>query len=956
MRALYLLVALSTFSVAVPPAIAGQINYFGQNKIQYRDFDWRVLRGEHVDLYYYPEEDEIARMALAYAEESFTFLERKFGHTPRRRVPLIVYASFSDFEQTNILPFVPPEGILGVTEFLKRRVALPFQGSYAQFRHTLRHEMVHVFQLSVQSESFARHPRARRPGLPLWWSEGLAEFWSAGEDSRDEMVLRQVTISGVLPSLQTLHFVLGGIVYPLGGALHRWLAEEYGDWRVQVLYRDLWKYGSFEEAIEGVYGATFEDLNIRYQHYFRQRYFPAVTDHAPLNITATRLAQLAIKPVAYVHRGDSTTHLLYLSPRSGYMNIYRTTWDRPGRHEAVVKGERSAEFESFHPFASRIDVRDGIAAFGSKYLERDALFLWDLERGRTVGRYQFREIVSLLSPAWAPDGRSVVFSGLSVSGYSDLYRLWLRDGRLEQLTSDRYQDLDPTFSPDGGVIVFSSDRTRHGIEGALNLFRLDLTTGEIGHLTYGPWRDETPRFAANERVYFSSDRSGVFNVYSVDLDGWGRAETATLSGVFDPQYVEQEHEIIFSGFSDLTFGIFRARPISDTATAPAVALVGDDVGPGVTLAMSGGSAPEGWTWEEDDSPYAHADPTPYKRRFSLDFAAGDAIVAPGVGSAQGALFLFSDLLSDHLLFLSITSFHGNGAGNFLQNFNGSVFYLNQKRRLNWGVGAFRLRGLFFEGDFRTVFEETSFGGFGEVRWPFSRFSRVEAQIRLERSDRLDIVGGDFIEPRRVGLLATNLISAVKDNSLWLPTGPIDGERRNITLGVVNDLSNGRFDSWIATLDQRRYFRIGQRSAYAVRVFGYYSAGDHPRHITIGGSWGLRGYPRFGHVAGTRAFLLNQEVRFPLSDFLSIGFPFGTIRFPGIQGALFTDVGGAWTGRSKNRGVLGSAGLGLRMPVIFPLVLRLDIGFRFEFGETSGYRLQDPSTGRSFVDFFFGFNY
>src|SRR5207249_3269980 len=149
------------------PATA-QFGYFGQNKIQYRGFDWHVLRGEHVDLYYYPEEQELARVALTYAEESYGALERRFNHHPHRRIPLIIYASHSDFEQTNVLPFVPPEGLLGVTEFLKQRVALPFTGSYFDFRHTLRHELVHVFQLSLTNQAFARYPRVRHVDPPRW--------------------------------------------------------------------------------------------------------------------------------------------------------------------------------------------------------------------------------------------------------------------------------------------------------------------------------------------------------------------------------------------------------------------------------------------------------------------------------------------------------------------------------------------------------------------------------------------------------------------------------------------------------------------------------------------------------------------------------------------------------------------------------------------------------------------
>src|SRR5438093_1159058 len=174
-----LLICMTGLALSLALPLSAQYGYFGQNKIQYRRFDWRVLRGEHVDLYYYPEEEELGRVALAYAEASYDTLERRFSHAVTRRIPLIVYASHSDFEQTNILPFIPPEGLLGVTEFLKRRVALPFRGSYAEFRHTIRHELVHVFQLSLASQTFGRYPRFRQAGMPLWWTEGLAEFFSA---------------------------------------------------------------------------------------------------------------------------------------------------------------------------------------------------------------------------------------------------------------------------------------------------------------------------------------------------------------------------------------------------------------------------------------------------------------------------------------------------------------------------------------------------------------------------------------------------------------------------------------------------------------------------------------------------------------------------------------------------------------------------------------------------------
>jgi hypothetical protein len=936
-----------TVLLAQPGWAAAQYGYFGQNKVQYQSFSWQVLHGEHVDLYFYPEELELARVALAYAEESYDVLERRFLHAVERRIPLIVYASHTDFEQTNVLPYAPPEALLGVTDFLKRRVTLPFTGGYADFRHTLRHELVHVFQLSLGTEAYLRYPRLSHVGLPLWFTEGLAEYFSAGEDTRDQMILRDLTISGRLPTLGQLTYASGGIIYPIGGSIVRYLGTTYGDWRIAQLYHDLWKYRTFDDALQELYGRSEEQLSAEWQFWMRHRYYQDVAEARPVALTSRLLAQLAIKPVAYRLPDDTTTRVLYFSPADGYTSIYSRAL-AGGEARLVIQGERTAQFESFHFFDSRIDVSEtGVAVFGSRFESRDALYFWDLRTGRLVGRYQFPNLVSILSPSWAPDGKSVIFSGLATSGYSDLYRMWLPDGRLEQLTADRYQDLDPSVGPDGRHVVFASDRTPFGQIGGRNLFLLDLDTKAIRYLTYGDWRDDTPRWSrATGRIWFSSDRDGTSQLYSVDTSGTGRRESAVLNGAFDPQFVDGSDRVVFGGFSELSFNVYAA-PVESDSGAPAVA-----------LAPVPGAAH--WDWPElTASSESQAAPTPYKQRYSLDFAAGEAVVAPGLGSAQGALVVFSDLLSDHALIgtLSSFSYSGSGFGNLLENIGGSAFYLDQTHRINWGVGAYRLRGLFYEADFTSQFQETAYGVLGQVRYPFSRFRRLEAEFRLEHSDRFDFAS-DVVtgELRRVAWLASNYLTYVKDNSLWLPTGPIDGERYSFTAGLVNDVSHGRFDAYLFSGDVREYFRTTRRSAFAIRALGYWTGGDRPRLINIGGSWGLRGYPYFGYVSGTSAWLLSAEWRFPITDYITLGFPFGPVQFPGVQGAFFHDMGRAWTPTTTERGILGSWGLGLRFPIAEPLVLRLDVGWRYHRKDLASYGLPSRDRGPRFVDFFFGYNY
>ncbi|OGU01362.1 MAG: hypothetical protein A2085_07955, partial [Gemmatimonadetes bacterium GWC2_71_10] len=727
--------------------------------------------------------------------------------------------------------------------------------------------------------------------------------------------------------------------------------ETYGEWRVVQAYDDTWKYDSFNDLLEGVYGRPVAQLTAEWHYAMRRRYYPLVEDQRPLELDAERVAQLAIKPVVWLPEDDSVPRVVYLSPRTGYTNVYMAGLGTGQSPQTLVEGERSAEFESFHAFDSRLDVSpEGVVVFASRFHDRDALFFWSIPESRIVGRYQFPDIVSILSPSFSPSRGEVVFSGLSFAGFSDLYLLRLEDGALQRLTSDRYQDLDPSFSPDGGRIVFSSDRTAFGEAGSRNLFVLDRMSGRTRYLTFGAWNDEAPRWSADGRITFTSDRRGVYDVYWVDSTGQGRRETAVPGGVFDAMWVPSQRRYVFGGFENLQFSIYSLHAPHDSLLPPEGRIALAD------------TQPSGWAWGAPDgaAPGAEARLTEYRRRYTLDFAAGDAIYAPGYFSAQGAAFLLSDMLGDNLVFVSLVFAQQNRSlGDIVDNINGTALYINQSRRLNWGAGLFRRRGAFFDGDFDAIYRESTYGAFGLLRYPLSRFTRVEGTLQLERSDRTDFFfgSGEFDGfPRRTGELASNYFTIVHDNSLWLPTGPIDGSRTNLTGGVVTDFRNARLDSWLVAADVRRYLRVGLRTSLALRGYAYYAGGERPRRVSMGGSHALRGYPLFSYVSGTRVMMGNAEWRFPITNYLSIGFPIGDLRFPGIQGAVFLDGARVWSEHTPGRGSLGAYGGGLRMSLGPPMVLRFDFGYRFGQEAENGYSLPRKNRQRRFASLWFGFNY
>jgi hypothetical protein len=586
--------------------------------------------------------------------------------------------------------------------------------------------------------------------------------------------------------------------------------------------------------------------------------------------------------------------------------------------------------------------RNGLLLFAARYGDRDAVMIWDLERGKVVGRYQFPELVSMLSPQWMPDGQSIVVSGLSESGVSDLYRIHLPEGKLQQLTSDRYQDLDPTPSADGRRVVFASDRTEAGLEGAINLFSLDLDHGRTTQLTSGMWRDEAPNWGTDGRVYFTSDRDGVLNVFSVDSLGEGRRETSAWSGAFDGVPLPDGSGLLVGGFHDLSWNLYR-YPADSLARKERFSLAKPDTG-------------AQWTWlAAKDTAGSTASGEPYRRQLTLDFAVGDAVFIPGYGASQGLFFSMSDLLADNLVFGSISSFQGRQLGSILANLSANAVYINRSRRVNWGLGAFRTRSRNFEGERFIAYNELAYGVLGILRYPLSRFSRLDGTFIIEHSDRVDFTL-TVDEPRRVGWIASHFVSYVHDNALWISSGPIDGSRFSVTTGLSSDFTNSRFDSYLITGDYRRYFRFGQRTAWAIRGYGFYSGGDRPRRTNIGGTFGMRGYPLIGYIVGSQAYMFNQELRLPLLTHLTLGTPFGDLDLPEIQGGFFTDIGKATFETTPGRATLGSWGVSFRMALGPLAVLRLDVGRRFSSDKFRGYGLSPDQRDGDFVSFFFGYNY
>ena len=504
--------------------------YFGQNKVQYRSFDFHSIQTEHFDIYYYDDERGGALDAARMAERAYARLSQILHHQFQSRKPIILYASQSDFQQTNVVD-ASGEGLGGVTEFFKHRAVLPFTGSYAQFEHVLQHEMVHQFQYDVYSRG--------RPGggmqtlmtvnPPLWFMEGMAEYLSRGPiDAETAMWLRDAALEGHLPSIEEMTANPYIFPYRYGHALFAYIGEKWGDDVVGEILQMSASSG-IEAAVKRALGRSLEDLSADWRDAIQNTFLPQLGDH----YRARRIAQPTLSQrrsrgrifLAPALTPDGKDIAYFGDEGTFFVDLWLADAETGRVKQRLVKSTLNNNYESlrFINSAGSFSPDGRYFAIAAKHKDRDDLVILDVQKGTEASRIRV-PLNGLQTPRWSPDGSQLVFTGFT-NGVTDLY-IVNRDGtELQRLTNDKYADLHPSWSPNGNTIAFVTDRgpaTDFDLLrfGNLRIALYHVATGSIevlGNMDAG--KNIDPAWSPDGRsLAFVSDRTGIANVFLYDLE------------------------------------------------------------------------------------------------------------------------------------------------------------------------------------------------------------------------------------------------------------------------------------------------------------------------------------------------------------------------------------------------------------------------------------------------------
>ena len=534
---------LAAFLIA---GTAGAQQYFGQNQVQYRHFDWRVIETEHFRIHYYPEERAAAVDVGRMAERSYARLSRVLDHQFREKKPIILYASRADFGQNNVTGDLG-EGTGGVTEG-RFRLLLPLTGDYHSFEHVLAHEMVHEFQYDIFTRGKVENIQNMETlNPPLWYMEGMAEYLSGGPNHPlTAEWLRDAAITGTVPSIEQMterpdkYFP-----YRYGESLWEYIGERWGDGAIGQIMEETATLG-VARAIQKELGLSLHELSDDWREAVNATYLPqaAMLDRPqtfarPLLTPRKSGGQIFLAP-ALSRDGNYIAFLSNGSEKRGEIFIDLWLGDaRTGKRlKRLIKSTTNANFEELRLLYSQSAFsNDGrTLAFTAMRKGIDVLYLLDVASGKVKGHLDL-PLDAVWSPTWSPDDRQIAFSG-SHGGVTDLYVVDANGKNLRQLTDDKYGDLQPTWSPDGRTLAFATERSP-----ATNLPNLKLGPWQIatidvasGAFTLLPGQgglNLNPQWSPDGRsLAFISDRTGVANVFLFDFkDNQHYQLTNVLGGV-----------------------------------------------------------------------------------------------------------------------------------------------------------------------------------------------------------------------------------------------------------------------------------------------------------------------------------------------------------------------------------------------------------------------------------------
>ena len=505
---------------------------------------WRTISTEHFRVHFTPPLEAAARRAASQAEVAWQRLASELR--PPRGVIDLVIADNVDFTNGNATPF-PTNRIVIYANPPTASRSLRFYDDWTEI--VITHELVHIFHLDrsagwwgVARKLFGRAP-VFMPNLftPAWVSEGLATYYesrltSAGRvrGTQYEMIARASALANDVPppaewSAATARYPWGEVPYAFGSLFFEYLARTRGADKVPDFIERSSRFPIpffLGRASRGAFGISFGNAFREWRDTLARAVAGAAESPMPGWRDLTREGRLAGTP-----RWMMDTALVFAAvPGKEVAGVYAV--DLAGNVDRLAR-RNGADVN--------VPLSDGRLLFA----QLEFTSPWHIRSDLWIGRPGHAQRITSDARVGEPDIRNdgAIVAVQNAPATNRLVRVTM-DGVVSPLTRTHpdTQWAEPRWSPRGDRIA--AVRWTHG--GFGDVVVLDTTGGVVARVTNDRAVDASPSWSRDGRwLFFSSDRTGVTQLYAVPADSLGSDEvingalvrrlSSAATGLFEPE-------------------------------------------------------------------------------------------------------------------------------------------------------------------------------------------------------------------------------------------------------------------------------------------------------------------------------------------------------------------------------------------------------------------------------------
>lgn len=819
--------------------------------------------------------------------------------------------------------------------------------------------------------------------VPAWFAEGVAqynrrEFAYDRWDAHRDMILRMYILEGNMLSWNQMATFgktsLGNeSAYNAGFALVRYIAERYGEDKLREISYNLQALTAFtiDGAIEKAIGKSGKKLYDEWIEYLRNDYAGRIAGVKNSLVEGELVGKVGFGNF-YPHFSPDGRTIAYVSNKEsdyfGTSSIY--LYDIASKEEKLLKaGVRSNISWS----------RDGSRIYYSKLTRENPhwsnlfdIFSYDIKADEET------KITSGLradAPSVSPDGKSIAYVA-GADGTLNLFTMDPDGKNIRALTGYKNgeQIFNPSWSPDGSTVIFD-----YSVTEGREILSVPASGGPAQTLISTSDDERNGVYSPDGKsILFASDRTGIFNIYEYEIESKRIVQKSNvLGGAFMPD-VTADGRVAYASYGSTGYKISYFETMQCPGDLPGY------LRPEAALSEEA-IGPEGAGWKE----LRHYDDTKlpdYKTAEYSSSSTGMSFIPflrvdnynprnKGIDILKLGLYLYSYDVLDRIGFFAGGAINPKGERDLFLTFDyrgkiPGLFHLGMDPTISFEVYNITRKtdvSVAFPLDTLSVGVTYNLLEFDFVLRQKLFIENLNLELRFAHS-RYGATIGSFTLPDPPPEITNPLIPAFSDLYLignnisanlefrgLLPsrTMEINPAGRKFRLKYEFEMNKfnptGEYDyqegALIAKYQHVKFHRLeGSWTEYlrlpwwkhtlTARIRGGTIFGppqDNFFNYYIGGMSGMKGYS-FYSMGGNEYAMAHAAYRFPI--FEEIDTRILHMIFNQLYGAVYGDVGDAWTGGGlKGKKFRRDAGLELRLEAFsfyaFPTRIFLNATYGFD---------------------------